>query len=80
METQKITLALRKEILRKIKAIAAREGISVSGLLTKALEELVAREEAHRAAGHRNLRGLDSAHDLGTKGKRTWTRDELQER
>lgn len=80
METQKITLALRKEILRKIKAIAAREGISVSGLLTKALEELVAREEVHRAAGRRNLRALDSAHDLGTKGKRTWTRDELHER
>jgi len=80
VETQKITLALRKEILRKLKAIAAKEGISVSGLLTNTLEELVAREEEHRAARRRNLRALDSANDLGIKGKRTWTRDELHER
>lgn len=40
METQKITLSLRKEILRKVRSIAAREGISLSSLLTNTLEEL----------------------------------------
>lgn len=80
METQNITLALRKEILRKAKAIAAKEGTSLSGLLANALEELVAREEGYSAARRRHLRALDAAHNLGTKGKRTWTRDELHER
>jgi hypothetical protein len=75
METQKITLALRK-----ISNQGHCRQRNLPDLLTKALGELVAREEVHRAAGRRNLRALDSAHDLGTKGKRTWTRDELHER
>ena len=80
MERQNITLALRKDTLRKVKAIAARKGTSVSGLLANALEELVSKDEGYRAARRRHLRTLDAGFDLGTKGKRTWTREELHER
>lgn len=80
METQNITLALRKETLRKVKAIAAKKRTSVSGLLAKALEELVAKEEGYKTARRRHLRTLDVGHDLGTKGKTSWTREQLHER
>ena len=80
METQNITLALRKETLRKVKAIAAKRRTSVSGLLANVLEELVAQDEGYKVARRRHLRTLDVGHDLGTKGKRTWTREELHER
>ena len=80
METQNITLALRKETLRKVKAIAAKKRTSVSGLLANVLEELVAQDEGYKVARRRHLRTLDAGFDLGTKGKRTWTREELHER
>jgi len=80
METQNITLALRKETLRKVKAIAAKRRTSVSGLLANVLEELVAQDEGYKVARRRHLRTLDVGHDLGTKGKCTWTREELHER
>ena len=80
MKTQNITLALRKETLRKVKAIAAKKRTSVSGLLANVLEELVAQDEGYKVARRRHLRTLDVGHDLGTKGKRTWTREELHER
>jgi hypothetical protein len=80
METQNITMALQKETLRKVKAIAAKKRTSVSGLLANVLEELVARDEGYRVARRRHLRTLDAGHDLGTKGKRTWTREELHDR
>lgn len=80
METQNITLALRKETLQKVKAIAAKKRTSVSGLLAKVLEELVAQDEGYKVARRRHLRTLDAGLDLGAKGKRTWTREELHER
>jgi hypothetical protein len=80
METQNITLALRKETLRKVKAIAAKKRTSVSGLLASLLEELVAQDEGYKIARRRHLRTLDEGRDLGTKGKRTWTREDLHAR
>jgi hypothetical protein len=80
METQNITLALRKETLRKVKAIAAKKRTSMSGLLASLLEELVAQDKGYKVARRRHLRTLDEGRDLGTKGKRTWTREDLHAR
>jgi hypothetical protein len=80
METQNITLSLPKEILHKVKLIAARQGTSVSGLLTRLLEEVVVREEGFEAARRRNLAILETGFDLGTEGTIPWSRDNIHER
>ena len=55
MNTQNVTLSIPKDILLKIKVIAAKRGISISGLLSGALEEIVTREEGYQAAHRRHL-------------------------
>ena len=80
METQNITLSLRKDILLKVKLIAVKRHTSVSGLLTQELERLVEREDAYQHARQRHLARLDQASDLGTEGRILTTRDDLHER
>jgi hypothetical protein len=80
MSTQNITLSIRKDILLKVKIIAAKQDTSISGLLTRVLEEIVSKEEGYQAAHRRHLEILDSDLDLGTNGDLPWTREELHER
>jgi len=80
METQNVTLAIPKHILRKAKLIAVRQNTSLSGLLTHALEEIVTHEEGYEQAHKRHQAILASGLDLGTGGKISWNRDELHER
>lgn len=79
MDKQNITLALPKDILRKVKIIAVHEGTSVSGLLTRILKELVSREEGYQTAQRSHLSTLEGGIDLGTEGTARWTREELHE-
>ncbi len=80
METQNITLAIPREILRKAKLIAVHRQSSVSGLLTELLTELVAKTDRYEKAKGWHLAWLKKAPDLGTRGKIRWTRDQLHER
>ena len=80
METQNVTLALRKDVLRKAKLLAVRRNTSLSRLLTETLEELVAREEGYESARQRHLALLERGCDLGTGGTATWRREDLHER
>ena len=80
METQNITLSLPKDILLKVKVIAVQRQMSVSGLLTKALETLVEQEDAYINAQRRHLQWLEEGSDLGTAGQILTQRDELHER
>jgi hypothetical protein len=80
MDTQNITLSIPKEILIKVKVIAARRQSSVSGLLTQMLERLVQQEDDYARAKSRHLRWLENGRDLGTLGKIAVKRDELHER
>ena len=79
-DTQNITLALPRWLLRKVKHLAVEREKSVSRLLAETLEELVTRNDAYAEARRRALHDLDHPRDLGTFGKITWTRDELHER
>ena len=80
METQNITLALPKELLRKVKLLAVEKQTSVSRLLTETLKEIVAREEAYARAKQRHLALLEQGIDLGTQGTIRWWREDLHER
>jgi len=79
-ETQNITLCLPKELLKRIKRVAADRDTSVSALMTEALGRLADEDRRYSAARKRALSALKSARSLGTQGRRTWSRDELHER
>jgi hypothetical protein len=80
METQNVTLAIPKPILRKAKLIAVERQISLSGLLTQLIADLVERSDQYAEARQRHLAWLEHGADLGTHGVITWTREELHER
>lgn len=80
METQNITIALSRELLRKVKQLATERETSISALLAQTLRELVERDERYRAASERQLLLLQEGLVWGTEGRADWTRDELHAR
>ena len=79
-ENQNITLSIPREVLKRVKRLAADRETSVSALMTEALTRLADDNRRYAAARRRALAALKSARSLGTAGRRTWTRHELHER
>lgn len=79
-ENQNITLSLPRQLLRRVKRVAADRDTSVSALMTEALGRLADEDRRYSAARKRALAALRTARSLGTRGRRTWARDELHER
>lgn len=79
-ENQNVTLSVPRELLKRIKRLAADRDTSVSALMTEALSRLADEDRRYSAARKRALAAMKSARSLGTRGRRTWTRDELHER
>jgi metal-responsive CopG/Arc/MetJ family transcriptional regulator len=80
VETRNVTLSLPKDVLRQVKIVAAQRGTSVSRLLTDALRDLVSSEAGYASAAARHGALLRRPPDLGTRGRRRWSRDDLHER
>jgi hypothetical protein len=74
----KITLRLDSEVLRKVRMIAAEDGISISELLTAKLQEIVRERKSYARSKKRALARLRNCSDLGWV--RPASRDELHER
>jgi hypothetical protein len=79
-DTQNITLAVPRELLRQVKRLAADRETSVSALMTDALARLAADDRRYAAARRRGLAALSAARSLGTGGRRSWTREDLHGR
>ncbi len=79
-EKQNVTLSVPRELLRRVKRLAADRDTSVSALMAEALSRLADENRRYSAARRRALAAMKSARSLGTRGRRTWTRDELHER
>jgi plasmid stability protein len=62
-----ITLHVDNELIRKAKVLAAQHGTSVSGLLTRHLEQLISEEEAYVTARQHALTLLERGFHLGGK-------------
>ena len=77
---QNVTLSLPRELLRRIKRLAADRDTSVSALMAEALSTLADHDRRYSSARKRNLAALRAAPSLGTKGVVTWSRDQLHER
>ena len=80
MDKQNNTLTIRKDILQKFQILAAKQGTSVSALLSNLLEDFVAHEEGYQTARQHYSRQLNQEIDLGTGGSIDLTRDELHAR
>jgi predicted transcriptional regulator len=79
-DNQNITLSLPRELLKRIKRLAADRETSVSALMSEALTRVADEDRRYSVVRKRALSALRSARSLGTGGRRTWTRDELHER
>ena len=79
-ENQNITLSLPRQLLRRVKRVAADRDTSVSALMTEALGRLADEDRRYSAARKRARSALRTARSIGTRGRRTWARDELHER
>lgn len=80
MPNQNITLSLPAEELRVARIAAARQGVSVSRLLSGMLRELAGQDAGYARAKERSLATLSRGADLGTDGRARVSRDELHER
>jgi hypothetical protein len=80
MEKQNVTLSLPKSLIREAKSLAAMKDRSLSELLRETLEERVRRETGFQKAKDRQIALMKKGLGLRTKGKTTFTRDELHER
>lgn len=73
-----VTLKISTELLREIKILAAREGTSISALLSELLEERVKKDLDYEGAKRRALDRIHNARPLNWQKPKS--RDELYER
>jgi len=79
VEHQNITLSIPKEILKKVKHIAVEKNTSVSGLLSRHLEDIVARDDKYKKAKANQMEIMEKGFDLIGEGKASWNREELHD-
>lgn len=78
--TQNITLCLPRDLLKRIKRVAADRETSVSALMAGALMRVADEDRRYAAAQRRARAALKGARSLGSGGRASWTRDDLHER
>jgi hypothetical protein len=73
-----VTVKIDKDLLRKIRIIAAEEGTSISGLVTEIFEERSTKSERYEQARKRALALMNSGVPLNWE--KPLSRDEVHER
>ena len=79
-EVQNVTLRLPRELLKRVKRLAAERDTSISALMAAALARLADEDRRYSTAQRRSLAALRAPLSLGTGGHTSWSRDELHER
>lgn len=72
MPKANLTLQLDVDVIRRARVVAAKRGTSVSALVAREIDELVAREDRYEEARDQAVELLSAAKP---RGGRTWTRD-----
>ncbi|RJQ32073.1 MAG: CopG family transcriptional regulator [Peptococcaceae bacterium] len=80
MDYQNITLSIPKEILKKVKHIAVEKNTSVSGLLSRHLADIVARDGAYKKAKAGQMELMKKGFNLIGERKTLWSKEELHDR
>ena len=78
MAKTNITLKIDRQLLKRIKVLAAQRDTSISALMTSLLEEKLNHDLDYEHAKQRALALLEKGYDLGAQPIRS--RDELHER
>lgn len=76
MARRNLTVQLDEDTIRQAKILAAKRGTSVSGLVARELEQLVAQDARYEEARRRAAEVIAQA---ASRGGRTWRRDDLYE-
>jgi hypothetical protein len=76
MARRNLTVQLDEEIIRQAKILAAERGTSVSGLVARELERLVARNARYEEAIRRAIELMGQSVEAGGRG---WRREDLYE-
>jgi len=74
MAKMNLTLQLDSDVVRRARVVAAKRGTSVSALVARELDALVAQDERYEAARKRAVELMRTRRRSGGGG---WTRDEL---
>ncbi len=74
MPKANLTLQLDVDVIRRARVVAAKRGTSVSALVARELDELVAREDRYERARDQAIELMAVAKP---RGGRTWTRDDI---
>lgn len=74
MAKANLTLQLDVDVIRRARVVAAKRGTSVSALVARELDELVAREDRYEQARDQAIELMAAAK---ARGGRTWTRDDI---
>lgn len=80
METQNVTLALPKDLLKEARLRAVERGTSLSALLADQLRQALKDDAGYEAARRRMRQRLRKGFDLGTQGELRVTREDLHGR
>jgi hypothetical protein len=78
MKSTNITIKVESDLAHEAKVFAARQGISLSRLVSEQLETLVREDQVFAAARQRALRQLKKGFDLGWE--KPESRNELHDR
>ncbi len=69
-----LTVQLDEHTIHKARVLAAERGTSISGLVARQIDELVAERERYQRAHESALQMMREAKD---RGGRNWTREDL---
>ena len=75
---QNITLSINKDLIRKVKILAAQKQTSISGMLSQELQKILADSEKYELLKRKALTNINQGFHLG--GKIAVSREELHER
>lgn len=74
MNKTNLTIQLDQEVVKRAKILAAKRGTSVSGMVARQLDQLVAEDERYEAAHERAMELMSKG---SPHGGRKWTRDDI---
>lgn len=80
MKKQNVTLSLPRDLLIKAKHIAIDKNISLSGMLTNMLREIVEREDEYIKAKEEHFKIMEEGNSYMVGDKNKWKKEEIHDR
>lgn len=80
MDKRNVTLSLPEPLLKRFRVLAAKNNVSMSSLMENAISRMVLDEDDYDIKAKRAIERMKNAPNLGSRGRITWTREELHER